>query len=421
MKRSEYNDEQLQELLSQLPTLKDKRSREEIYRGLARSRSARHKKIWIGPLLASFAALLILTLISPFWLEELGTTPEGNSVKENIALDLPEPDQAPAESAEERPAAQPEEESQAPAPREKMTDQTESPDTPPEEKNQTEAAKEEAVPEDDAPENDGETVTYLAEESKQEQSLVMAYSDPNVRYTIPVTLVSENGPVSAGQYGGMVTAFQEDKLGLTNYFENIEIRESESPEIIEIHMDESRELESSSEAHFAEMIKESFSGKGFEKARLFTGKKPGIEMGPLGLVEELDLKKREKKAFYKYVSKNSQPLFVYSEESYSTVSEAFQNMYRDQDETLLSIIPKGVSIESVKEKGKELILTFKPADMKNDEEFIFMLEGLLLTAKEFGFETVTFRDAKAEKIGKIEMNKPVKVPFGPNPVPVENK
>ncbi|KZZ86454.1 hypothetical protein [Bacillus sp. SJS] len=408
MKKSGYNEEHIQELLSKLPVIRDKRSRDEVYKRASESRPFKQRKIWIGPLVASFAALFILAVISPFWISQFQSGGSGND-----SLQMTEEDKGASsgEPADEKESLA--QDKQETAEREKPSES--SPKTAvPESKEEKKAEQRPAPPVEP-------NVTFTAKEDQRDQSLVLAYSDSSANYTIPVTLISSGGSIQAEQFNELRAFFDEEKWGLSDYFQDIEIRESENPQHIEIHMSENRKILSSSDALLAEIIQASFGGKGYTAAELYTGDSPGIDMGPLGVLNELELHPSDKRAFFKYENQSKKSLFVKSNISYDSFSDAYTDMTENIGSGLQSVMIEGAKIENVQEQGNELILTFNTFEFQNNEDTVFMLEALLLTAKEFNFETVSFQNINLDKVGTLEVDKPITVPYGPNPIQIEMK
>ena len=63
MKKSEWSDKQLEELLRQMPKIKDHRNPRDIYQNLSLKR--RKKPAWILPAIASAAAVLLIVILIP--------------------------------------------------------------------------------------------------------------------------------------------------------------------------------------------------------------------------------------------------------------------------------------------------------------------------------------------------------------------
>ncbi|MTH52215.1 hypothetical protein GKZ89_02265 [Bacillus mangrovi] len=419
MKKSGFNDKQIEEMLYNLPEIKDKRSPQEIFRKIPAERRRRAKRIWFGPVLASAAALFLLFLMFPFQADKSAPLAGGGSgsggAKEESSVSSEQDSSREADTEQTEPG--PERKEAEGAPEGKAEDKAEDkavPDQPASPERKTEQQEPPAPPE--------VNVSFLAADTEQEKnrSLTVAYMDQSVNYTIPVTLISGSEPLKADQYNELIASFDESKLGLVSFLQDTDIRASENKEAIEIHIDEGRTISTSSEAMFAEIVKESFGGKGYSKADLFTGEKPEIDLGPLGSARSLDLQASNKKAIYKYAAEGSSaPLFAESNESYETFKEAYSNMTKDKNETMKTVMAEQAAVSSIDEQQSELILTFTENELGNNEQTIFMLEALLLTAKEFNYESVSFKGLNLEKVGTMDVTKPVKVPYGANPVQVE--
>lgn len=65
MKESKWSDEQLQELLSQMPKIKDSRDPKEIYQTIQIKMGKQKKRTWVMPAAAAAAALLLLFILAP--------------------------------------------------------------------------------------------------------------------------------------------------------------------------------------------------------------------------------------------------------------------------------------------------------------------------------------------------------------------
>lgn len=68
MKKSEWSDEQLEHMLSKMPTIKDNRSPQKIYQHISQRKNKNKKKVWLVPTIASAAAALLLFILAPSFL-----------------------------------------------------------------------------------------------------------------------------------------------------------------------------------------------------------------------------------------------------------------------------------------------------------------------------------------------------------------
>ncbi|MED3563213.1 hypothetical protein P4447_12285, partial [Bacillus xiapuensis] len=63
MKKSEWSDKQLEDLLRQMPKIKDHRDPRDIYQNLSLKKQKR--PVWVIPVIASAAALLLIVILIP--------------------------------------------------------------------------------------------------------------------------------------------------------------------------------------------------------------------------------------------------------------------------------------------------------------------------------------------------------------------
>jgi len=84
--------------------------------------------------------------------------------------------------------------------------------------------------------------------------------------------------------------------------------------------------------------------------------------------------------------------------------------------TLEPTINENDNIENIIDDGENIIIEFSSdSNLTNTEEDIRMIEAIMLTAKEFGYFTVTFQGS-IDRIGNVPFGDPVSVPISPNPI-----
>ncbi|MEH7224240.1 hypothetical protein V7112_10590, partial [Bacillus sp. JJ1566] len=75
-------------------------------------------------------------------------------------------------------------------------------------------------------------------------------------------------------------------------------------------------------------------------------------------------------------------------------------------------------IQKIKEDGTNLEVHFsEEAVLENSDNYILMLDAIMLTAKEFNFDSVTFY-GNIDQIGNVKFGERTKVPLAPNPLPL---
>ena len=391
MKKREWNEERLEQLLQQLPSVKDKQNQNDLYQSVYyKYHSRKKRRIWIAPTVATVAVLFILALISPFLFQGLTGTREEN------AMDI-----ASTSSSE------PSKEETNPQPEEQIT--------------------ESSIVEDRNNENvelsrkELEKETFVTDADDSANIITVGLTDEDLQNIIPVSLKEETGKEELDQIETFNPEKFAEQLGpLTIVLKNTDLEKENNDEIIiNYKADKSNITGSGSEIAYKESIIETFRWLGFKKANLFTNGVEGIEFSNYGQETELEITETRNKAYLVYQYDESKAkLLVPSRESLPSIEEAINIMKKGIDEQELKpSIQKNIGEIEIKEDGERLEIDFmEDADVENNEESIIMLESILLTAKDFGYETVQFNGTKAKEIGVMDVSKPLEVPFSPNPI-----
>lgn len=110
-----------------------------------------------------------------------------------------------------------------------------------------------------------------------------------------------------------------------------------------------------------------------------------------------------------------------SKAHYSSYEDAVEAMKRTSDAGLDPLI-KDEPIKEVTSKGKHVTITFgATARLSDSNDHILLIEGLLLSAKDFGFTEVTIQQAGTDQVGPYELEEPIEVPALPNPVVIKDR
>lgn len=393
MKKREWNEEQLEQLLQQLPSVKDKQNQSDLYQSVYyKYQSRKKRRTWIAPTVATVAALFIFALISPFLFQ--GVT----NKSEESAMDMASTSSSESSKAEND--------------------------------SQTEMrVTESSIAEDKSNENVGlhqklienEQETFVTDADDSEKIITVGLTDEDSQNIIPISFEEEAGKEELDQ----IKAFKPEKFvaqfgPLVLGLKNTDLEEENNEEIIiNYKADKGSITGSGSEIAYRESIIETFRWLGYKKANLFTNGVEGIEFSNYGQETELEITETRNKAYLVYQYDDSKAkLLVPSRESLQSIEEAISIMKKGIDEQELKpSIQNNIGEIVITEDGEHLEVWFtENANIENNEESIIMLESILLTAKDFGYETVQFNGTKAKEIGVMDVTKPLEVPFSPNPV-----
>ncbi|MCM3440840.1 hypothetical protein AB3Z07_16810 [Metabacillus halosaccharovorans] len=391
MKKREWNEEQLQQLLQQLPSVRDKQSKKELYQKIYyKDHYKKKRRIWVAPTVATIAVLFILALTSPLLYQSITSTNEEN------AMDMASTSSSESTKAENN-------------------------------SGQELQMAESSIAEDRDNENvalsrkEIEQETFVTDADDSANIITVGLTDESLQNIIPVSFKEEAGKEELDQ----IEAFNPDKFAeklgpLRIALTNTDLEEENNDEIIINYKSDNGSITGSgSEVAYKESIIETFRWLGYKKANLFTNGAEGIEFSNYGQEEELEITETRNKAYLVYQYDESKAkLLVPSPESLPTIEEAIDIMKKGIDEQELKpSIQEHIGEINIKEDGEQLEIDFtQNANVENNEESIIMLESILLTAKDFGYETVQFNGTKEKEIGVMDVSRPLEVPFSPNPI-----
>ncbi|GIN85623.1 anti-sigma-X factor RsiX [Heyndrickxia sporothermodurans] len=129
------------------------------------------------------------------------------------------------------------------------------------------------------------------------------------------------------------------------------------------------------------------------------------------------IEKNQDTGYYLYTQLDGKKLLAPSDNKNDTLQEALESMKEAPNDLYGPIIPKNLNIK-VESKGmKHAIIRFKnnfDLSHKTDVDHQLMIEGILLTAKSFGYQSVQFENISPINWDKFDFSKPIKVPLSPN-------
>ena len=386
MKKSEWSDKQLEELLRQMPKIQDDRNPRDIYQNLSIKKTK--IKQWLLPGLATACALLIFFILVPKLM--VGTQySEDKSSQKN------------ASSGQEMQTA---------------------------DEDSTSALKKE----DDnlkaktfsAAENN-ELLKTAVYDDEVDNGRVLTYwiPDPQAQILVPVsTIVNDSNDKSwLTIFNENMVSLKEEEWGLSEFYPlNATLRLDNKNKTVLVDVPSTHQYGqgSTTETNFMNVLqKDISSNSNIKKIRFSTNGEPGIELGNLGRKEEIEVVQKKNHAFFFYFSKDSEiPYLVPSIETYTDINRALEAMKNDQPLLgLKSSLFPALPIKDVSIKEKTLLVTIdENSSLREDQVTINAYESLLLTAKEFGLEKVIIKNSPIKKIGTFDLSKENKVPRAPN-------
>lgn len=392
MKRSEWSDHELEQLLRQMPKIKDNRDPHDIYQSLSLKAKKKKRPVWIIPSAASVAAALLLFLLAPnIWQGIYNSSAPDTKEEVKIA----QGNENASRTIEEKMAPDNNENMEI-AGKQGITEMA------------LEAAYETAIYEEDIVDQD--TFTYWI-------------PDQNAQIIVPISIIV---PKESGtwleQFQTISVKLTETQWGLSDYYPLNAKLTMVDDQTLNIDVPEGHFYGSGSanETLFFGVIEKFANEKSnIKHITLSTNGKAGIMFGNIGEVKELNLSTEPvKRAYYLFNPNDSNvPFLVPSVNPYTDIESAFNAMKSNVEENYGVKTPLSFDFEVASSTTPNLVLTLKEdVPFTNDPKYIYAIESILLTAKEFGYETVKFEGTTAQQVGRFNLQNELKVPVAANKV-----
>lgn len=272
----------------------------------------------------------------------------------------------------------------------------------------------EAVKQTDGP-------SHVVSRKQQQKYMTIAYIDESTSQVVPISIEKED---EYDHLQEMMNTYEQVQLPemtkpLQSYIDMVDLREKGDTLIFQLKNDLS--LDTLKEANrFKDMVKETLKWSKYKQVQVKTSKGSQLQLGANGRIGTMSIEKQTKHAYY-ILDNKSGTFLVPSKTHYSSYEDAVEAMKRTSDAGLDPLI-KDESIKEVTTKGKHVTITFgASAQLSDSNDHILLIEGLLLSAKDFGFTEVTIQQAGADQVGPYELEEPIEVPALPNPVVIRDR
>lgn len=409
MTKKRWDDDDLKSMFGKLPEIKDARHPDDIFMQI-QSKAGRRKRIPWKVVAASAAAVLSLAIITPAFLGGLndGALYE-NSSSGDRATESHSTDQLPGmENGEGSKIA--------------TDDAGKAADEKPESAGQNQDTKITAADEG-AVETEG--ISKSAEilfgkdlEGKSYFTIVAPTND--AQYFVPLTfLVEQSSPEALmekliGQMGNI----QEDSYGLSDFLPiEAELRLQPDLKSVEVDLPADHPYKGREQQLIA-TIEETFRYSDIDSFTVSIEGNTAMEFGNYLLSEPFMIDRHPKRAIFLFKPEGASGIIMMapSPVAYETIAEAIEAMKRGEEfEGIYPSIPEGLEVGSVEENGETLSVHLTGDGIAADSaDNILALRAILLSARDFGFETVTFINKSVGQIGDYEMNVPIDTPVAPN-------
>ncbi|MGZ9818520.1 hypothetical protein ACXM0N_21975 [Peribacillus simplex] len=406
MRRTRWKENEIEDMLRELPKLKDDRTKAEVF---ARIHEKKRKKHWI-PLIAGVASLFLMVVLgSSIIIEKKGTTSQegsGSSGKLSISENKEMAD------FERKDASKKENPSE-----DKQYNQEFS-------SKQAEIESKDKVTEME-PRKRGKEKTFAQaiyqDDLKNASIITMGVPDDQMNFIVPISIKLKHYDESdtLNQLVNQMSEIDEEQYGLSDYFPlDIKISQGNDMTTANIDFQEKSQL-LDEDTLFLHSMEETLSYTNIEKMTFSTGGKQGAMFAHAGYLKEEDIPHQKNRTYLLYQRDETSPSFlVPSNMGYQDFEEALQAGKGEADiEGISPAIPHDLKWKRISSDGDLVIIQLSDqAAIENNEESLQALEAILFIAKDFGFEKVKFENAPIEEVGQLNLTEDILVPKAPNQV-----
>jgi hypothetical protein len=387
MKRSEWSDRQLEEILRQLPRINDCRHPYDIYQNL--SIKIKRKRAWVLPGIAMVTSLLLLFILVPnlenFFNRSSDTAKSTQSYtadnQYSAKVELNKQDSSVgALQKQEQPKL--------------LLKQ--------------EVGLKSAVYQNEI--GKGKVLTYWI-------------PDQQGQLLVPVsTIITHPGNRSwLKLFNENMIKLKENEWGLAEFYPlnaKMALDHKDNSLILDVPKNSSYTQGSANEISFINAIKQNVStNSNVKKIKFTTNGKPGIMFGNTGEKMSMDIHPVRNRAFLFYLPEGKEiPFLVPSHDSFKDFNTALKSMRTEQPGLgLKASLPPKLQIKLDAIKNRTLFLTVhQNSYTKNNPIDIYSYEAILLTAKDFGLENVMLKNPNFKNLGPFDLTKINSVPVAPN-------
>ncbi|MCR2820271.1 hypothetical protein [Lederbergia panacisoli] len=386
MRQSDREDEKVIQLFKQLPKIEDKRSMDEIYRNIKIGMNKKQRKPIFVPALTSIAGLLLFLLVFPFIFQQspVDYFSSNSKVKENAdSGSIME-----SNSADMKKDINMEEE---------IT-----------------MYNEEAIVVD----SDLTSAVYEKDTLGNE---IYTFGAVTKDAIIPITLLEKENHEEDWliQNRKEAESFNASEYGFQDFAPLLDAMElnGERNEARVTISSENRPFFEANELQIMTMLQYILQPHDIGLVKFVNENGDNVELPHYGPVPDLPIKKNLKRGYFLYPLAENSDYLVPADEDSNSLAEALTYMKTKPNSFYQSVIPDVISAEVVKEDPTGVTIKFdKPVELDQGDQLknMQLIEGILLTAKEFGKTEVQFENIEPSNWESFQFDQPVKVPLAPN-------
>ncbi|MBS4173316.1 hypothetical protein [Bacillus sp. FJAT-49736] len=385
-----FDENQIEELLQSMPKINDNRKSDEIYRSvhLKLDKQQKNKKLFLIPALSVLAAAILFVLVTPLFLHE--GQQQSKSMNMSRGQDI-------AHKSASKVAGKADKADKA-------------------EKSEkvnlfTESAKDQI----------SKTAVYPEDLAGKSVFTYSIFTEDAV--VVPVSILANKDKADwAEQYKENVSAITKTLPMAENFLpSNVEMKYNAAEKKIHVIIPKTS-LPSISEQvqlNFDRIVQYSFVYQDINKVDITDENGNQIELGQIGKVKEnFIINKTPRNAFYLYKSSNGDEYLLPTDETFPNLQAALKAMKIKPDDFHQPVMNMDLNVKETTSEQATIEFTNK-IQLEEEKNPMQMLEAILLTAKNFGYQYVQFENIEPLQWDGFDLSKPVEVPIAPNRINVK--
>ncbi|MCA1063232.1 GerMN domain-containing protein [Rossellomorea sp. AcN35-11] len=400
MKKSEWKDRDIEELVRKLPQISDDRTPQSIYANIERQNKKRLISFnRVIPTVAALAVMFILVMLAPSVLNQFNE----ESMEKSEMNSLESSDKTTGNTAQESEHH----------PKLGNSEMKES--SVQEETSQFSMAVEEREGNPVA----ADKLSLYKEDLEGNDFYSYGLISPEA-IPVPISVVDEQGEEADGwlvRQEELAGKLPEGSWGMEEYHPlkgNFEMGDNR----ILFTLDEGHPYSGSSAVEYAfyHSLLYSFQYKDVNEIVLQEHDGSVPQFSSTGEFPRIELNENVHTAYYLYSPNGKERFLVPDNINRGNIKKSIQAMKNPDRNVFQSVIPKNINI-SVSDSDDDLTINFlNELDIEalHHDRALEMIEGLLLTSKSSGYEKVKFENIKQQKWNGFDFQEPIETPIGPN-------
>lgn len=378
--RNNEEDQKIIELLEKLPPIQDNRTEDDIYQKVVNGTSKKRKKQWAYPSLVTVAVILFFTIITPLFIQQSNGKfmKMEHAKQQDISIVSEEKENISNEMKREM------------------------------DKSEFEVADQSQMI----------TTVYNKEDANDIITVGVVTTDAIV---VPISIRAEdNNHDWLSSLREMLPLIDRERFGFKDISPLLlAMSYSEDPSTINVKITaENEDFFIENEKQIMDMIKYTVQSHNIDRVPFVNDQNKPVELGSIGKIPDLVLKDTSKKAYYLYkpLETNAIDYLVPYNVKSKHLSDAIASMSKAPNDFYQALIPKDITLLTTEEDG-EVLITFNDKlflDTGDTTAKVRIIEGILLTAKEYGYNTVKFKNIEPLKWEGFDFSKPIGVPYAIN-------